>query len=170
MIFIIGVDHDWYQHLSDWNVEYVNDLKVEVRYLITEEGVQLIAEESSVAGLKKRGIEKTVAQEIADELEIPHKHIDPDLEEREVLGIRTRKDVAKSLGIGPPDEATEEDIAKINEDLKPDYRLREEEWLRRIESNMTANIAVVCGFQHVESFQELLESRGYDSVVHVILD
>ena len=72
MIFIIGLDHDWHQYRSDWNIANVNDLKVEVRHLITEEDVQLIAEESSVAALKKRGVEKTVAQEIADELEILH--------------------------------------------------------------------------------------------------
>ena len=170
MIFIIGIDHYKHQYLFMENEKSVYDLKDEVRSLVAEEEVKLVAEEFSLAALKKTGIEKTIAQEIAEELDVSYKHIDPDIEERKSLGIRTREDTAKTLGINSPYNLSKEDIARINEKHKDADKLREEEWLRRIESSIRENIAVFCGFEHVKSFQELAESKGYDSVIHKVLD
>lgn len=169
MIYIIGIDHQKHQYVIFANEESVFDLKDVIKELLATHDVGLIAEEFSQQVLDDKGIERTAAQEVADNAGIKYLLADPDSKERQALNIRTRQDTAISLGIDIT-QATEADREKINLNHKDADQQREEEWLRRVMPYIARNIVFVCGFEHAKTLQQLITSKGEKAYVHKILD
>jgi hypothetical protein len=144
MIYLVGVEH----LKTQWEDEYgsnirfvslfINSLKEDVKKL----KVKIIAEELSEDTLARYNVSKSTAQEIARDCQIEHIFCDPTLRERENLGI-------------PVPPYTSE------ENRKSDFRKREQFWLNKIIHLKDEKVVFMCGKNHIESFEHLLEENGF---------
>lgn len=170
MVFVIGIDHSIHQreHALLGNGGML-DLRDILRELVGEHKIQLIAEENSVQAMQRYNIVNTPAQVFAEENEIQYLFSDPDSQERIALGIRSRQDTAVMLGIDIF-HATESDRDLINKNHRDADQAREVEWMNRIRPYINSDIIFICGFEHTQSFVELLNSNGLQASLYKILD
>ncbi len=165
MIFIIGVCHLRQHGLLD-NESVVNEFTVYIKSFVKERKIVVIAEESSLEYLDEKALSKTPTQVMCDSLNIKHIFADPNRNERRILGIRGRNEIAKDLGIYRSDEKyTPDEINKINLIAKPYDKLREKEWLKRIGGETDKQVIFVCGKDHVKTLTDLLEKSGIQTEI-----
>jgi hypothetical protein len=114
--------------------------------------VKALVEEMSLEGL--RGAARSVCEEVASALHIPHSYCDPSSEERAALGIIEAVDIWwRGFEDGRDEAATEAEV-------RASYGKREREWLRRLLALDEWPVLFVCGANHVETFRDLLEADG----------
>ncbi len=128
-------------------------------------GIQLIAEETKEPP-------ETVGFEIANELSIGHKVIEPNLETYESLGIKEihkiQYEILIKSGLNPypeienlPTVLFEEYESKMRiEHMEP----REKVWLGKIQSSKISPVLVTCGANHFDSFAGLLSQNKIEVI------
>lgn len=139
MVYIIGVGHSVQcdKKLSfSITKEFINDL----RQLVVNSGIKLIAEEFSLEALSKQPLplSSTITEDIANKLNINHKYCDPDSKEREIIGWHS---------------ASDDMLRLIN-------------WLEKIVDKLSDPIVFICGNQHVKGFAKIIEDKGQDVSIY----
>lgn len=116
---------------------------------------------------------KSVAADMANVLKITHKIIEPTPDELEELGIEEVHFMEYQLMSlheiddwpAEPSTGLPADVYKEWTDrIQYTYRLRESEWLRRINKLNTWPVLIICGADHYQPFYELLVEAGIDVV------
>ena len=159
MVYLIGIDHGIQHNLYDDSRD-ADAFRIYIKKLIKEKKIKIIAEESSQEYLKEKGITETIVQKVSKSFNIDFIFADPDRKERIKLGIKSRENIAKELGIYRPNEDyTEMEKSKINIRSKNPDKLREEEWFNRIKLFINKNILFICGSGHVENFCSLIKEK-----------
>lgn len=158
MIYIIGVIHQVQHGIGNENTKAIEHLERFLTEKSQEKRVQLIAEEASEDSLIEFDVAYTVSQKVAKNLLVKHLFCDPGLEKRRVLGIKSRRDIAKELGYVK--FLTSADEERVNEVARPHDRFREKIWLERIKESGHNDILFVCGVDHVDPFLRQIEKQG----------
>ncbi len=126
--------------------------------------------EISKDALQYYSVGKTISQTVAEENNLEYIFADPGFQERNSLGIKSRQEVGKSIGIyfdsSTIGTLTKQEQEKINIANKDNDTLREKEWLRRIEKNINKPIIFMCGFEHADTFYKLIEQSGYKASIY----
>ena len=154
-VYIVGTDHDMQHDAPSRRAarDTVQRARREfLTYLCTMVDrlkPQVIAEEFSQQALDGYNAESTV-RPVADKLGIEHRFCDPNVAERE------------ELGLPHPflDHHNEMDMPQLN-------RIRESYWLDRLSDVLHRDIIFICGAEHVHSFCELVRSKGIDAAVEM---
>jgi len=127
------------------------------QYLLSyseSEGIDLIAEELSNEAVRKWMAADSVARHVARRLGVRHLFCDPESGQRRALGIRSLDEIAAELG--PLDLEAKE---------KEAWLIRERFWLERLREVPFNACVFILGSQHVESFELLLRSEGWEATV-----
>jgi hypothetical protein len=144
MFHIVGTNHELqhtakpFRALADMVNIARDDLKAYLERLAEEIQPAMIAEEycQDLMELAPSNVKR-----VADNLRIAHRFCDPDVYERERLGL--------PLGIHNCDPEREQYFA-----IKECY------WLDRLHDVVDQEVLFVCGAEHVPSFTRLLNERG----------
>ncbi len=177
MIYLIGVNHT-VQYVADLHEkpEY-KEIKIKIQefknHILTEAkrlNISLIAEEMSLAALRAYGARDSVARSVATKLKIEHRFCDPDREQRKSLGLTIdmydRDIIASRLGIRRDvAEWTPEDVARVGEEKKKSFHIREKFWLERIIEKIDQSIIFICGEEHTSSFTTILGGNNISSSI-----
>ena len=103
----------------------------------------------------------SIASKIADEFSKKYKIIEPNKAERENLGIPSLAAMTHSVSMELDDADPSESIARLEEVKESSYRLREREWLRRINAMNESHILVIFGSAHYQQFRKLLSESSF---------
>lgn len=126
-----------------------------LRMLVATESVDALAEETNRQALQEAGTAQSVIEILASELGLRHAFCEPDRLERTALGIYEENSIRLSVF---PRKIEESEVQRLVADS---WRLREEEWLRRLEKICASSILFVCGSSHVHSFVPRAEKHGF---------
>jgi hypothetical protein len=130
VIYLIGIDHQ-VQHAKNIDIAKLFSSYLEKK--VTDLNVDIIAEEWFEELLEMNNVTSTIPQDIAKKFKIKHIFCDPNKQERERIGWKT----------------------------KADNHLREKYWLDKIKNSSQKNIIFICGSEHLESFKKLIITEGY---------
>ena len=108
----------------------------------------------SLDALEMHGAKKSVCEQIAEYLHIPHRHCDPSIKKQKDLGINQPDDI-RMAGFLAGDDQSKID-AKVNASLAA----RRNYWLEELLKLDTWPVLFMCGAYHAEPFRALLESNG----------
>lgn len=140
-------------HLTQWDLER-SDFSDYVISTAKEHGICAIAEE--IDG------KPTVVQRAAKELKLAYVNIEPNAEERVALGIYSNLSVIEmDIFMEFEDHESPKALEELERRTQEGLRLREQEWLNRIEKLNVFPVLVVCGANHVSPFMHLLKKHGY---------
>ena len=152
-VYIVGTDHEM-QHdapshrtAPDKVQRARREFQTYLCTLVDRLKIQVIAEEFSQEALNGRHAESTV-RPVADKLGIEHRFCDPNVAERE------------ELGLPHPflDHRKEREMPQLNQ-------IREQNWLDRLSDVLHRDIIFICGAKHVHTFFELIRSKGISATV-----
>lgn len=156
MIYLIGtyhnLQHNGEPHRSKYDVlKARKDFVAYIKEESIKNNVKLLAEECNQDFLNllvKRNYPKvdSLLKGLADQLKIEHRFCDPGFDARRDLDI--------------PDGGTEGHPEKPKFDV-----IREKYWLGQIIDKKEVNIIYVCGKNHIESFNALVELNGMESTI-----
>lgn len=116
--------------------------------------VGAIAEELNQQALEEVGSQVSVPQLVAAELQLPHLFCEPNRAERASMGIRAENEIRLSRF---PDTLDEPTIKRL---VAESWRLREDEWLRRLRELTADRVLFVCGADHIATFVPLARNGG----------
>ena len=160
-IYLIGIDHSKNQFTNGTEAHI---LEANLKDIIDTYNITVVAEENSTMVEAVRNY-MSVGHDFAKKSGRMYVFLDPDLDERKKLGIKGREQIAKELGIPFPTSTNPPIEALINKQMRPYDKMREAEWLKRMEPYLTESICVICGHEHLSTFSELLTLRGIDTEV-----
>ncbi|HAS6090583.1 TPA: hypothetical protein O4G41_004656 [Vibrio alginolyticus] len=147
-VILIGTSH-----LTQWDLER-SDFSNYVASIVKEHDIAAIAEE--IDG------KPTVVQKVASDAGLEYLNIEPNVEERIALGIYSNLSMIENeIFMEFDDHESLEALEELELRKQRGYRLREQEWLKRINALDTSPLLVVCGANHVYPFKELLQENGY---------
>jgi hypothetical protein len=159
VVFLIGCDHvaaQTYPEGSELDNPR-NSTQREFRELliraIEKHHPFLIAEEYHPEFLKRRR-QRSVAVEVASEVNISHRFCDPSLEDRERLGISDGPPCA------PPGWDNRE--KRMQEYFLSEWPIREEFWISQLGEDIHKNVLFVFGAGHRETLRRRLERRAIE--------
>lgn len=164
-IYLIAVPHRRYLYkgMLSWR-NFFEFLKKTAK----ENGVDLIAETLNQEEISQYKLASdSVARLAARDINIRHLFCDPDMEERRLLGIKTKNELAQELGYSNPWPLEQnKELEKIVRGFWP---LREKFWLARILEKKFKRAIFIFGDYHIESFSKLLgENEISCEVIKVI--
>lgn len=166
MLILIGITHEYQTgdpgpiDLEIFNAE-LKEFKSELNSCIKSRKIELVVEEFSNDALLLNDLPETTVQAIAGCTKVNHKFIDPNLQERQILGIRSRNETARNLGIrmhGNKEERYKNERL-VNANHRDSDSIREKEWLRRLKPLLKKNVVFLFGFNHMAPFCELLSDK-----------
>ncbi len=156
MVYLIGVDHKSQYLASKSSRSLLQFLQQKVRQL----SIVLIAEELSQEAIEREeNLRKTkvdsTARVVAEITDIEHRFCDPNSSERRTLGIPSTSDIRRKLGL-----KAAQDEAKVKEEERKYWPVREEFWLEQIKDRIEEKLMLVCGACHIQGFRSLLERKN----------
>jgi len=122
--------------------------------------VKAIAEEMSIEALERHGVHQSICKQVADALRLAHRYCDPSSQERKALGVVEDDDIRMAGFFAGRDPQ------EVEADVRASYAIRERCWLEHLLQLDTWPVLFVCGANHAEPFQALLQANGI--VVHVL--
>jgi hypothetical protein len=129
--------------------------------VIASFGGEVLAEEANQQAIEEVGKKTSVVQQVATQKAVPRMFCEPDRAERVTLGIRNENQIRIAAYPGELEEA------EVQKQVADSWRLREQEWLRRLEDVKSKIVVFVCGANHVLTFVPLAEEQGFVcKVVH----
>lgn len=154
MYYLVGVTHS-FQCANNENQHIPNIFKEILRDYCAEYDIDCIAEEYSNEAETRNGCTEVICRVVANELNIHHVFIDPSREERAQRGIADDGVIEFSQSLHGWSDTELENQLRIN------TRKREQVWLDTIENICSehADILVVMGANHIDSFSGLLNSN-----------
>ncbi|WP_447984125.1 hypothetical protein [Nitrospira sp. Nam74] len=118
-----------------------------------------VAEEMNPQALLQYKIRESVPYQLCVELKLLHQYSDPSLQERKVLGIRSDYDIElQGWHESWPRKKIDATIRRYGS-IASD-RIREKEWLRRIQDLDAWPLLFICGSDHFVPFATLLRDAG----------
>ncbi len=155
-IFLVGTNHahQLFGYDDGRYIEFGEYLKVE----ISKHHIDLICEEMSEDSLLLWKIKDSTCRSLSNTLNINHVFCDPDVKEREVLGIASHNELLTKLGFS----RTHTELQKliVDEEIRKQWPIRELYWLEKITSLNFNNCLFVFGSNHFNGFTKLLRSKG----------
>jgi hypothetical protein len=147
-IHLLGVYHCF--QTKDYH-EFMNY----VRDFCRSHGINSIGEEMNYTALSDAKRDKSTIKIVADELFVPHAYCDPDVDERQRLGIVGEN---KLRYLKTHHRWTDEEF----ESRKAlDNQKKEPIWLERLQEVFVDPMLFVFGIDHLGSFSYLLEASGF---------
>jgi len=167
MIYILGVNHQLVQFQYRHNDrQKISEFIEKVKNICIDKNIGLIAEEFSNDALEYYGIDNTYVGNIVNELGVEYLLCDPGKDDRRILGIKQRGDIALELGILWLTE-NQVEIDRINEAAAESDRKREKYWLDQIKIKVKNNkqykdVLLICGFNHVDYFICMAKKENFN--------
>lgn len=160
-IIILGTSHEIQCGTTKHSHEQIKIFRSLVKRICQDEGVKCIVEEMSNEGLSKRKVLKTVAFDVANELSIKHSYADFTSEQLECLKLSEGQVVHYSLS-----QPTSELKNHMRELLtnKLVHPIRERYWFATILGINIWPTLLICGSEHGQNMQDLVNSVGYGPV------
>ena len=147
-VILIGTDHKFQKPLDGPHRAGIEGFRNTIRKICGQHKLGAVAEEMSLAALRQDNLQASVAKQVCIELkELPHNYSDPAGKERNDLGIRGRNEIILD---GYTDE-------QVNAVIEESNRIREREWLRRIQKLNKWPLLFICGASHFTHFAKLLQ-------------
>jgi hypothetical protein len=162
MLHLLGLNHSAQARLP--GIDFTESQRAFagcLRRTIEEVRPILIAEEDSADALAVRG-KVSIGKEIAGEYGIEHMFCDPTEEQRRALGYRDGQSLELEIFMRDGEGLSNEDIfckARAIE-IGRYFPMRERFWLQRLNGFLDSDVVFVCGDLHIESFGNMLESKG----------
>lgn len=158
-VVLIGTDHKFQKPIDGPHRTGIESFRNTIRKLHAQHKLSAIAEEMSLEALQENDLEQSVAQQLCIELgQLPYNFSDPASRERFDLGIRGGNEIKlEGLKRGWTDEHVDEEIVQS-------YRIREREWLRRIQDFDKWPLLFICGANHFAHFAELLRKSEFNVI------
>lgn len=154
-IYLLGTRHSLQCGTDEWTPEQVGRYRAYVRASCDSHGVGLLAEEMSNDALAYQGATTTVAQQVADEINVPYIALDLNGTERAALGI---DDYSLGIAAAPAGTSvTDRALRKLLGEKISDP-LRERCWFARILAKDIWPVLFVCGADHVANLLSLMDS------------
>jgi len=143
-LFLFGTSHPLQCGVGYGNGE-IDNFRKYIRKVCATEKIALVAEEMSQQGLSHHQTESTVAESLARELNIQHRYVDLEENERARFQISdgTLTTIAINLSHTEP-KGLREDL-----NLRISYPIRERYWVARILSANLWPTLFICGAAHV---------------------
>jgi len=164
-VVLVGTDHKFQKPIDGPHRAGIENFRKTIRELFVQHELRAIAEEMNPAALQDANIQESVAQQLCIELgRVPHNFSDPARgKERCDLGIKGSNEIILE---GQNLEWTNE---QINAAICKSNRIREREWLRRIQEFDKWPVLFICGADHFSHFAKLLRETGI-SVIEAYQD
>jgi hypothetical protein len=162
MLHLLGLNHSAQARLP--GIDLTESQKAFagcLRRTIEEVRPILIAEEDSADALAVRG-KVSIGKEIAGKYGIEHMFCDPTEEQRRALGYRDGQSLELEIFMRDSKGLSNEEIfckARAIE-IGRYFPMREQFWLQRLNGFLDSGVVFVCGDLHIESFGNMLESKG----------
>jgi len=157
-IIILGTSHPLQCGTDKFSSDQISEFKRLVHEICENEKVINIVEEMNDEGLAIHGVENTICYYIASEKNIKHSYIDLSSELKSALGVSDGQIVSIAL--------RETDNGKINSmrELLTEkllHSIRERYWLSHILRENTWPTLFICGSDHGQAMQDLVNCVGY---------
>ncbi|WP_152552618.1 hypothetical protein [Aeromonas taiwanensis] len=150
-VVIVGTKHTIQRDISH------SGFRTYIEGLISQFGIKVIAEEIDV---------DSIPLYLAKKHNLQYINIEPNLEERAVLGIQNFNQIENSIFMEFDELNSKEAKIECEKRKREAYQRREKEWFKRVKSIQYEPILVVCGANHLESFSDLLEKAGFSVTKH----
>ena len=158
-VVLVGTDHKFQRPVNGPKTDGIERFQATLRELCLRHKVQAIAEEMNLQALQDHKVTESIPYQLCGELKLLHQYSDPSREERKFLGIRSDQDIElQGLRENWPRKKIDTVIRKCG-DVVSD-RIREKEWLRRIQKLEAWPLLFVCGADHFAQFSTLLRMAG----------
>lgn len=161
-IIILGTSHPLQCGMERFSLTQINEFKQLIERICDNENITNIVEEMSDEGLAKYEVENTVAFHVASEKNIKHSYVDLSSKLKAELGISD--DQIASIAL----QQTENDKKNSMRDLLTDkllHPIRERYWLSHILRENTWPTLFICGSDHGQAMQDLVNSVGYGPIL-----
>jgi len=147
-VALFGTSHS-YQIPGDADSRF----RAALEKVCSTQNIRSIAEECSAEGLKNRNVGASIAEQLAKQIGIAHRHCDLDSKERLARGVRYEKIIRL--------EGWEQswDEERINQEIRASHSIRERYWLTQILTMDCWPTLFICGAYHVLPFQKLLKEH-----------
>lgn len=174
-VYLIGLPNHGYQYTTK-PLEEEEGKKESyhlMKSLAIKKQIDCIAEEFSEDALKLWEAKDSISRMISVELGIEHCFCDPNREQRDKLGIKTKiyDDILDELGIEEGREVLSDEERRKIEKLEELYwSSREKFWLDKLNKLKGANFKnclFISAFRHTNRFHKLLMKNSYSSVILV---
>lgn len=165
MFYLIGVDH----RIQHDGVEAAFPAQREsfsayLREIVRGYNISLLAEEFNEEAMQLSMARISTVREVARELKLPHRFIDPGSRERRDMEIPSDKKLWESLGIEFL-RHNSGDEKRVAEEQKKYFPQREEYWYAGLSDILAQEVLIVIGAGHIESFTQLLQSKNVASSI-----
>ena len=154
-VLLIGLNHGF--QLEGYNSEW-EKFKSFLYDRCLEEKPNLIAEELNIEAINLWKASDSVARRVANNLGFDHLFCDPDSNQRKILGIKGRKEIAIDLGYGRV--LTSQQSKEIDTIERCHWERREKYWLDRLVERNFKKCFFLIGSDHMVTFCSLLKSNG----------
>ena len=159
IVVLVGTDHKFQRPVNGSEDTGIESFRNAIRELCLRHKVCALAEEMNPQALQEYEIAESVPYQLCGELGLLHQYSDPSLQERPALGIRRDRDIELQ---GWQERWTRKkiDAAIRSHGSVVSDRIREKEWLRRIQELDAWPLLFVCGADHFAQFSKLLQMSG----------
>ena len=158
-VVLVGTHHKFQRPVNGPHAAEIESFRNTIRELCFLQKVHAIAEEMSLHALQEKGVTESVAQQLCAELGLRHQLSDPSPEEKRELGIRQDNNIKTEgwLNNWTPEQI---DAAVLKYGNDASDRIREQEWLTRIQELDVWPLLFICGADHFTPFAALLREAG----------
>ncbi|MBA3019308.1 MAG: hypothetical protein FP811_14375 [Desulfobacteraceae bacterium] len=160
-IIILGTSHQIQCGTIKHSHEQIQNFRSLIKRICQDENVKCIVEEMSNEGLSNHKVQKTIPFEIAIELSIKHCYTDLTTEQLACLNLSQGHVVQYSLSQPTNELKTHMRELLTNKLVHP---IRERYWLANILRINTWPTLLICGSEHGQNMQDLVNSVGYGPV------
>ena len=161
-IIILGTSHPLQCGTDKFSSDQISEFKQLVHDICENEKVGNIVEEMNDEGLANHGVENTIAYYIASEINIKHSYVDLCSELKSTLGVSD--DQIVSIALRKTDNGKLNSMrALLTEKLL--HPIRERYWLSHILRENTWPTLFICGSDHGQAMQDLVNSVGYGPIL-----
>ncbi len=151
-VFVLGTHHTY-----QYGVGCTQEKESAFRHLVRSAAQTLelgaLAEELNEDGLSEHNVRRSVLQQEAAALGLPHCFCEPSRDERVALGVQQENDLRVQAWMNGWSETD------IQRRMLDEFRKRETVWCDRLLKLDAWPVLMVCGANHVPSFSALLAER-----------
>ena len=159
IVVLVGTDHKFQRPVNGSEDTGIESFRHAIRELCLRHKVHALAEEMNPQALQEYEMTESIPYQLCGELGLLHQYSDPSLQERTALGIRRDCDIElQGWRERWPRKKINAGIHSHGSAVSD--RIREKEWLRRIQALDTWPLLFVCGADHFAQFSKLLQMAG----------
>lgn len=160
-IIILGTSHHIQCGTTKHSCEQIQEFRSLIKQICQKDGVKCIVEEMSNEGLSDHEVQNTIPFDVATELSIKHSYTDLTTEQLGCLRLSQGHVVQYSLS--QPSNELKNHVRELLTSKLVDP-IRERYWLATILGINTWPTLLICGPDHGQNMQDLVNSVGYGPV------